>query len=195
MKLIDLTLFAEHSQKLPSTYLETKTKKVTSSWSILASHTIDFAAAYFITTMLTALLTQSMLMIMTVNGVEKAFSWTKAMGFSSKIFPLVLFSYFFFSYFFNHGQTVGMRYLKKRVHLTSQSFRESFHWAIRSFLLCLTGGVSFLFSSNKWEQLEAHDYLYENLLAYKEYSPINLLTEVENFKQKEATEKNWSEAA
>lgn len=196
MKIIDLTLFAEHSQKLPSSYLEPRTKKETSSWSILAIHFIDFTIAYFITTMITMILAQSMGVIMAVSGLEKAFSFTKAMEFSSKLLPLVVFSYFFFSYFFNHGQTVGMRYLKKRVSLPSQSFRESFYWALRSFLLCATGGLSFLFSVNKWEMVENHDYLYESLLEIKETSPVSLLATIEAFKREEDIQQtSWNEAA
>lgn len=195
MKIIDLTLFAEHSQKLPSEYLEPKAKKETSSWAILAVHLIDFFVAYSITTMMTMLLSQSMGMIMAMSGLEKAFSFTKAMEFSSKLLPLVVFSYFFFSYFFNQGQTVGMRYLKKRVNLPSQSFRQSFIWAFRSFLLCVTGGLSFLFSGTKWNMLESHDYLYEDLLSPKDFSAINLVAIVEELEHQEVEQESWQEAA
>ncbi len=195
MKLIDLTLFAEHSQKLPSSYLEPKIKKETSSWNILTIHLVDFTIAYFITNIITLFLTESASMIMTISGVEKAFPYNQVMGFSSKLLPLVTFSYFFFLYFMNNGQTVGMRAFKKRVNLPQLSFRESFRWALRSFLLCATGGLSFLFSGRKWDKLETHDYLYENLLAPKDDSPVNLLAEVESFEKKEVNQENWQQAA
>lgn len=195
MKLIDLTLFAEHSQKLPGSYLEPKIKKETSSWNILGIHIMDFTIAYIITNLITLFLTESASMIMTIYGMEKAFPYNQVMGFSSKLLPLVTFSYFFFLYFMNNGQTVGMRAFKKRVSLPQQSFRESFQWALRSFLLCATGGISFLFSWNKWEKLETHDYLYENLLSTKEYAPINLLAEIESFENKEEGLENWQQVA
>ena len=195
MKLIDLILFAEHSQKLPSSYLEPKIKKETSSWNILAIHMMDFTVAYFITNIITLFLTESVSMIMIVSGIEKAFPYNQVMGFSSKLLPLVTFSYFFFLYFMNNGQTVGMRTFKKRVNLPQQSFRESFKWALRSFLLCATGGISFLFSWNKWGELEAHDYLYENLMGPKNFSPINLLAEIEHFEKKEESQEKWQQAA
>jgi len=195
MKLIDLTLFAEHSQKLPSSYLEPKTKKETSSWNILGIHIMDFTIAYFITNFITLLLTESAGMIMAINGIEKAFPYNQVMGFSSKLLPLVTFSYFFFLYFMNNGQTVGMRAFKKRVNLPQLSFKESFQWAFRSFLLCATGGISFLFSWKKWEKLETHDYLYESLLGPKDNSPLNLLAEIESFEKKEESHENWQQAA
>jgi hypothetical protein len=84
-------------------------------------------------------------------------------------------SYFFFSYFFNDGQTWGMHLFKKRLAMGPLSFRESILWASHSLLLCLSMGLTLKLKKEIWKDFKNHDYRYDDLLRYKESKIINLL--------------------
>lgn len=179
MKLIDLVVFADHSQKIPAAYLAPEIKKETSSWKIFASHFIDFSAAWMITFALTALLAQSAHLMMVTQGLQKAFPMEEAMSFSGRLLPLIVLSYFFFSYFMNHGQTFGMHKLNGRIQMTDKSFTEAFTWALHSFALCFSGGLVYALRPTQWKSVVPHDYLYRDLMESKADYSINLIERIE----------------
>src|SRR5690606_22108233 len=89
-------------------------------------------------------------------------------------FAVLNLGYFFFSYFFNHGQTIGLYAIKKRYMIPEKSFRQSGKRTLLSFQTCLTGGLlTFYFDMSK--TLAPHDYLYQGLMTPIEESPISLL--------------------
>lgn len=195
MKLIDLVLFAEHSQKIPDTFLTPQLSSKEKSWEVLGIHLIDFFTAFSITFVMTAILTESVQMILVTQGLQKAFKAAEAMNFTGRLFPLVLFSYFFFSYFMNHGQTVGMHFLKKRIKMRSQSFRDAFSWALHSFAMCFSCGISYLIKSENWSAIKEHDYLYEHLMESKVDYSIDLLARTEEHEKDQNEEIYLTEAA
>lgn len=196
MKLIDLVVFAEHSQKLPSQFLEPEIPKNESSWKILAAHFIDLIVVFMFTNIILAIFAKSVEMILVTERLQSAFKFEKILHLSEPILPMTLFSYFFFSYFMNHGQTYGMFLLKKRVELRSKSFRECLSWALHSSLVCFSCGLTYLLKRSKWNSFKGHDYLYQGLMNTKESPSIDLVAKVEEFENEKKEETiYWPKAA
>lgn len=196
MKLIDLVVFAEHSQKLPSQLLEPQIPKKESSWKILAAHFIDLIVVFMFTNIMLAIFAKSVEMILITERLQSAFKLEKILHLSEPLLPMTLFSYFFFSYFMNHGQTYGMFLLKKRVELKSKSFRECFSWALHSSLVCFSCGLTYLLKRSKWNRFKGHDYLYQGLIDVKEGPSIDLMARVEEFDNEKKEEMMyWPRAA
>lgn len=197
MNPIDLVPFAEHSQKLPGKFLAPVAKKEhVPTWKIFAAHFIDFGTTFIATSVMTVLFSHSIKMILVTRSLQTTFNQMQINGLAAPILPLMLFTYFFFSYFMNHGQTYGMFLVKGRVDMQSKSFMEAFRWAAHSMILCLSCGISFLFSKAKWQGYKGHDYLYQDLLTYRESNAINLLARVDEFAVEEVVqEENWANAA
>lgn len=197
MNPIDLIPFAEHSQRLPGKYLAPISKKEkVSSWKIFASHFIDFGLTFVATSAMTMLFSHSVKSVLVTRSLRIAFSEKDVAALAGPLIPLMLFSYFFFSYFMNHGQTVGMMLFKRRVDMQSQSFYEAAKWAAYSLFLVMTCGLSYLVGKAKWQNIKAHDYLYHDLVSYKEFQPVNLLSKIEEFEAvEEVVEEDWAKAA
>jgi hypothetical protein len=195
MKPIDLVLFAENSRKLPGHFLapESENKSVP-TWKVLAAHLVDFFTVCILTSSISSLFNLSIKNILVTRSLRIAFSHVNVMSFVGPLLPLMLFSYFFFSYFMNHGQTYGMLLLKRRIEMKSKSFKESFKWATHSLLLCISWGITFLFEKSKWQKLKGHDYLYQELLTHKETHEIYLLSRVDKL-AKVIESEDWSKAA
>lgn len=183
MTPIDIVLFAEKSRKLPKHLLHsTKKKNNIENWKIFFSHLVDFNLSMmctFIFSRTTAIHFEAFLLDSTTNSIDSI---------SFFIFPFILLNYFFFSYFFNHGQTYGMHLTKKRIDLKVNNFKESFHWAAQSMIFCLSFGLSYFWQKPIWSKCRAHDYLYSDLISYKESSPINLLEKIHELKKEEIEE-------
>ncbi len=191
MTPINIVLFAEHSRKLPKHYLHPiKQKNNIENWKIFFSHLIDLNLSImctFIFSKTTAIHFEAFLLDLNTNSIGSI---------SFFLFPFMLLNYFFFSYFFNHGQTYGMHLTKKRLDLKVNSFSESFHWAAQSMIFCLSFGLSYFWQKPNWSTCRDHDYLYADLVAYKESSPINLLEKIHEFENEKILEKNdWKIAA
>lgn len=197
MNPIDLIPFAEHSQKLPGKYLAPIAKKEKSStWKILASHFIDFGLTFVATSVMTMLFSHSIKSVLVTKSLRVAFSEKSVAALSAPLIPLMLFTYLFFSYFMNHGQTVGMMLIKRRVEMKSKSFYEAAKWAAHSLILIMTCGLSYFVGKTKWQSMKGQDYLYQDLISYKEFRPVNLLSKIEEFKAvEEVVEEDWAKAA
>lgn len=196
MKQIDLVDFAQHSQKLPGKFLApVKAENHIPTWKIFAAHLFDFGAVFTMTSVMGGMFNQSVKMVLVTKSLTAAFSDLTVMSLAFSFFPLMVFSYFFFSYFMNHGQTMGMMFLKKRIEMESKSFSDALRWAAFSLLLCFTGGLAFTVTKKFWQSFKGHDYLYADLMVEKQLSPINLLSEVDKFEEERFEEKNYARAA
>jgi hypothetical protein len=197
MRPVDLRIFSEHSQKVPSALL-CHLRKVTPSWKILAAHLVDFwivalgagAITYSISSVYDLFFITSALKIAASADVEFKFFLFS--------FPFMTFNYFFFCYFLNHGQTCSMAILKSRIKLDSKEFGGALKWASRSTLLCFSCGLSFLIGSRYWKEVKEHDYLYGDLLTGLDETTIQLLSRVDARKsqtQDNSEHPKWREAA
>ncbi len=191
MTPIKLLLFAEHSKKVPNDYLHPiQQKSSVENWKIFFSHLVDFNISMIFT----------LIFVKTTSIQFESFlfeSHSNTLGsISFFVFPFMLLNYFFFSYFLNHGQTYGMHLTKKRIDLKMNSFTESFHWAAQSMILCFSFGLSYFWQKSIWNKCRSHDYLYSDLVAYKESSPINLLEKIHEFENEQILEEtDWKTAA
>ncbi len=195
MTPIDLIPYAEHSKKLPKNALSPLKKgKPLETGKLLMAHFFDFSMAFMLSSFMAFMFNLSMQGLLMTRGLRSVFSEATAFKLSMALFPLILFSYFFASYFLNHGQSYGMYILKKRMEMKSNSMRDAFSWATHSFLLCFSGGISLLVKKDVWKGFKSHDYLYANLFIHKDYKAMDLVDHVEK-ETESVKEENRSEAA
>jgi len=192
MTPVDLVLFAEHSVKVPEEFLTSKTPE-SKKWPVFAAHLIDFGAVFMGSVLLAAVYNHGMSFMMVTKGLKAAFTPDVIFTLSTTSLPFFLFSYFFFSFFMNHGQTWGMMTMKKRIHMKEQSFGEAFKWALWSTLLCFTSGLSYFVRKDLMTHFKAHDWLYHDFVAVKEASAIDLFECIDNVQEENQPE--WKQAA
>lgn len=198
IKLVD---YAEHSLKLPSEFLAPKAKKNDEKlWKLFLGHYLDFSAAVVTTTMMASLFNLSLKSFMVTKSLQKMWSDEVVSSFTIAALPSMVFCYFFFSYFFNHGQTWGMHLLKKRVSMKDKSFKEAALWACSSMVLCFTCGLSYFIMKDKWQNVKANDYLYDSLMVERTLSPVHLVSAIEEYdrlekEEKEQEQQYWPKAA
>ncbi|MFP5385204.1 MAG: hypothetical protein ACLGHN_03950 [Bacteriovoracia bacterium] len=194
MTPIDLIPFAENSQKVPKKFLApvAGVSGKPDTLKLLCAHFMDFWTAFMMVTLISGVFSQSVKSFLVTKGLQSSYSSIETQGLFFALFPLILFAYFFFSYFLNHGQTPSMLLLKKRIEMKPNSFAEAFRWATHSFLLCLSWGTSYLLKPEVWKLLKSHDHLYYDLMAYKEVKVVNLVSLSEESHRSEET---WQEAA
>lgn len=176
MTPIDLTLFALHSQKIPSKVLAPK--KVVFKFKaikLLAAHLIDGLTSGYVAFLLSFMYDSALRMIMVTEGLRENYPWDMTFNMAIRVTPFIMLSYFFFCYFFNHGQTYGMFLMKSRLKLKEKSLKESLKWAAHSLLMCVSFGSYYFVSKKFWNDYKNHDYLYHELLTHKEDHSINIL--------------------
>ena len=176
MRSLDLLTYANHSRRIPATLLmPTSPIQDFSAKRILLAHGADFWYAYFISSMMSMIALESTQFVLVSSGIKFQYLQAITFNFSLLLFPMTMFSYFFFSYLMNHGQTYGMYLMKKRIKMEELSFRKAFKWALHSTLLCFSFGVSFLLRKEIWKSIKAQDYLYHELLTHRDVTHIDLL--------------------
>ncbi len=175
MNPIDLVSFAEHSQKLPAVLLA-PTPVSPQTWKILLGHFIDFTMAAALVSVMIAMFNVSVSTLMVTQQLQGLFTFSTLESFSGAVIPFAVFNYFFMSYFFNHGQSWGLFLMQKRLPMTAKSFRHGLRWATHSSLLCLSGGLTFLMFRNVWSEVQASDYLYQNLMSWDANQNVDLET-------------------
>jgi hypothetical protein len=193
MKQVDLVPFAEYSEKIPETFFEPEDVKSPSSWQILGAHFVDFALSFMTSVFMCFMFNHFVKMLLVTKGLKLAYSEALIVGMAGPILPLTMFSYFFFSYFFNAGQTYGMYTFKIRASMNEQSFRGAFTWAVYSQFLCVSCGLSYFLKPSIWTNIKAHDHLYTELMSYKEDYSMNLLSRLDT--KVEIQDQEWSKAA
>lgn len=195
MTPIDLIPYVESSRKVPRKLLAPVSKekaKPIETWQLLVSHFCDFSAVFMFSCLMATMFDLSVDMLMLTKQLRSAYAKVEIFNLSMAFLPISLFCYFFTSYLMNHGQTWGMYLMKKRLVMDAYSVKDSFSWATHSFLLCLSGGISFLLNKTRWKGFKAHDHLYSELFLFKESKVINLVEKVEEF---EEVPEEYSQAA
>ena len=180
MTPIDLIEFAQHSRKLPKTLLAPlQYKESLEVWKILSAHFFDFSLVFMTSTLMASIFNLSVKSFLVTRGLRVLFSEGMTFKLAMAFLPVVLFTYFFCCYFLNHGQTLGMLILKRRMKMKSNSIQDAFSWATHSFLLCTTGGISLRLKKSVWTHFMAHDHLYSEMLVHKEVAVIDLVADAE----------------
>lgn len=204
MTPIDLFDYIHARKKIPARVLKHQAPqaKEVSSYQIIASHMIDamvILGVTFMASTITALAAQS---FMITPALSSAFNKIHFSSFVTSLLPLIFSTYFFASYFLNHGQTVGMSYLKTRIDMPDKSFRSSVFWGFFSAGAVMSGGLTLLsyqwIQTKGWGQYKGHDHLYFNLVAERSFSPVDLVAMTEAFHQLPAIpeeEETYLEAA
>lgn len=182
MTPIDLIDYTRSSHKIPAAAL--KPSHVQSAppatWKILAGYFLDFSTVTALTFTMSGLFKLSFNNLMVTRSLSKAFGAIPFQSLTTSMLPLMFVSYFFFSYFFNHGQTVGMKMMKTRIEMPEMNFRSSFLWGMFSSAVFMTAGLSFVLTykwmqKKGWGEVKGHDHLYEVLMTERHLSPVNLV--------------------
>ncbi len=193
MKPIDLCPFSEHSQKIPSSYLVTKVEidKTFKKREVFATHALD--SVFILQTFIwfKTFLQISIGNYMMTDLLQDAYSSTGGFLLNCALVLFLGYSYFCASYFFNQGQTPGMKILKKRISMEELSFDSALRWTAYSLSLYATIGmtVNSLHSKYKDEgygSFQAHDHLYQQLLTYKTWATPNLVDAIETCEMSES---------
>lgn len=173
MQPIDLIKFADHSVKIPEGMLHNvPVRREIKTWKIVLAYWLDLSIIFAVNGMVNILVSNFRADLFTSETLQKAGDG----GFASTLstFTLLLWGYFFFSYFLNHGQTAGLLAIKQRIQMKEKSFRAALRWSLISSMTCFTGGFAAYFS-NLNRDIVDQDYLYHELLTEKEIPSINLL--------------------
>lgn len=182
MTPVDLIPFAENSTKLSGEILSpVLTKKKGQIFELLASHFMDWTMALAVLLIIGAMFNQFMDLILVTKTLKKAFDHNQTIVFSLSLTPIALITYFFISYFMNHGQSWGMLLFKKRIVMPRNSFKEAFKSAYHSTILCMSCGISYFWQKEIWQRFVIHDYLYTELFKTEEPLAINLLEKTDEF--------------
>jgi len=177
MQELDLLDFTNTSHKIPKYYLGHEPLIKTSRYKVMLAHCLDFYMVFTIFNIFNVF----------INLNLNRYIITDSMEFSSAIIlkvsiaaPLILLSYYFFSFFFNHGQTLGMKSFKLRTVMPEQSVNDSFITAYKTVLSVLTCGLAKKFIGEN--VIKHEDYLYAEFMIHRDLAPINLLDEINKIK-------------
>lgn len=179
MKSLDLVTYAAHSRKIPSRLLCPAHSEGLSTRRLLIAHGADFWSSYLMASAMSLLCLQSVQLILAKSGISFQMVQTNSFDFTFRVFPMVMFSYFFFCYLMNSGQSYGMFLVKRRIEMEEFSFMKAFKWASHSTLLCFSMGLSFFLRKEMWKEIKGHDYLYQELMTHKDHTYIDLLSRTE----------------
>ncbi len=196
MKSLDLVAFATHSRKIPSHFLLSAYES--ENFSIkkrLVAYGTDFWSSYIIASFISVMCLQSTQLFMKKSGISQNLIQNNTFDFTIRMFPIIIFCYFFFCYLMNNGQTYGMFLVKKRIKMEQLSFRNALQWACQSTILCFSFGLSTLFRKESWNEIKSHDYLYHELIAHKDFTQIDLLSRIKDQSFYNSKQFNYKKAA
>lgn len=190
MKPIDLSKFADHSQKIPQEFLTTKLHSEIpfKKSEILATHILDSVVIVQVFVWFRSLLEVSVGDLMMTNLLSDAFASTGGLFLNSILLSLIGFTYFSTSYFFNQGQTAGMKLMKRRITMEELSFESAFKWSCYSLGLYLSFGFSIAKLHKKLQDdghgsFSSQDHYYQQLMAYKNWAVPSLIESTHNHSQ------------
>ena len=173
MNPIDLLSYSEHQCKISRDKLmPAKVSPPIALWKILAAFFVDSWLVWIVTLMGHSVFSQALTGFVFNQKLIKLMDQSFLIPF--KVYPLVLISYFFVSYFFNHGQSLGQFLFKLRLVVPEKNFPSALRASLICTGICLSGGLLVFWSKSKY-QVVAHDYLYVDLIRHKDFSPINLI--------------------
>jgi hypothetical protein len=139
---------------------------------IMGAHFLDFWMVLGATLLMKFTMETMLAQYMISASMKSSFSHFDSALVTSCLFPMLLTSYFYFSFFFNHGQTYGMNRMKIRIEMRENDFLDSYRWSIYSMKVAMTFGI-FTFYAKK-QPYKNHDYLYENMMVEKDWVAPNL---------------------
>lgn len=147
--------------------------KVSLMKPFLKAHFLDFMYIYLINDLAMRALSASLKSHLTTLALKKAWKMSSLSAFSLTSFVVMAVTYFFCSFYLNHGQTPGMMLAKCRVRLKEHSFAGSLNWTFKSLLIGMTcGWIAPRFK----EDVLAHDHLWHELVAQKEMAAPDVRT-------------------
>ncbi len=188
MAPFNLSDFAVKEIKIPQSEL-TPPKQENYLGKILAAHFFDFWSVFWISITTKFFFKAAISALMITPGLQDAWD---LVDFTPMTFLSMLpigFTYFFGSYFMNHGQTYGMKLMKTRVVMREHSFTEAFQWALRSLAVIGTFG---LIARSFKDSCAAQDHLWRALVTSKDQTAPDVRT-LET--QKDVEETVYEEAA
>lgn len=173
MHKFDLRHFTDTSEKIPSHVLGHA--KLVPKSKILSSHLLDSGAVFSISGFLVTLMEASLSLFLVTPKLHLAWSRVHHSPAMLMIMGVVAFSYFFFSHFFNQGQTWGMSVMKIRYPIESFSYQQAFKKACTSLSLYLSAGLSI---ASLQRDLSHHDHLYVELTQTSRSPSVNLVESI-----------------
>lgn len=149
---------------------------------IISAYLLDLMAIASGFVMTAMILDLAMTSLMLTPALQIAFEKINYSSLIITLMPLVTVGYFFFSFFFNQGQSWGMSVQKIRISIPTLSYRSSLVWSLFSGAALLTLGLSAIthhwLSESGLGNYQVQDHLYAQLTEAREHSPINLLEEI-----------------
>jgi hypothetical protein len=173
--------YAKKSQKIPSQILENKKNPmVFKMWALMAAHFFDFIAIFYTTMMMSATYKFAANQVMVTGSMKSVLSDVNISSLGMSLLPLVALSYYFFCYFFNEGQSVGMRLMRTRLPKTNLNIQPSLIWAVRSTTIIFSMGITAFFLKKQFaNSLQVHDHLYHAMIVEKDWAAPNLLSRID----------------
>lgn len=181
MTPIDLLDFAQAKKKIPSSVLQhiPGPSEQLKKRKIVLAHAFDLITISWASLFLVKFFEASFQSFMVTRELRGAFGQIQFESLMITIMPLMFTSYFFFSFFFNQGQSWGMKRMKLRVTIPTFSYRSSLLWAMFSACAMMTAGLTLLsyawIQKKGWGEFKSEDYLYEGLVQYKDFNALNLV--------------------
>ncbi len=168
----NLSDFAVKEIKIPSPHLRPAESR-SFLGKYLTAHFLDFWALFFINAVATFLFKSTLETFMSTRALSNAWDGVNFSPAAGLTFMAFTFTYFFSSYFMNHGQTAGMKIMNCRVRMKEHSFSESLRWTLRSLATYATFG---LVSQRFAADVAPHDHLWHELVAQKEMAAPDVRT-------------------
>ena len=160
---------------------------------IIAAHFIDFWMVLGASAWMKFMMTMFFSSYMISPTMRRSFAELDSVMVTACVFPIILTSYFYFSFFFNQGQTFGMNRMKIRMAMREHDFIDSYKWSVYSMKVAMTFGIFTFFA--KHQPYKAHDYLYENMMVEKDWAAPSLVQAIETYEQSSFEEDYQQEAA
>jgi hypothetical protein len=177
MDPIDLVDYSDHSVKISSKTLDRSQKPQRRQlWKVLFAHWLDLCLVAQAALLSNYMMTEGTLAYFPSPLAAKAV--TSGLNWKLGLFTTMLIGYYFACFFLNHGQSLGMMVMKKRVHMRAMDTKRAFQWAKVSALISMTGGlVALVLDVHK--MFVQHDHLYHELVSEKDALSMDLLAHIE----------------
>jgi hypothetical protein len=174
----NLSDFAVKELKLPKSSLS-PVKQKNMNGRFLTGLFIDFWAIVWASALFVSIFKSGVQMHLTTPSLHKLWdvSHLSALGISSWL--TFSFMYFFTSFYFNQGQTAGMKFARCRISMKAHDAASALKWSFFSVSLYFTMGLLFRKGSELLKasgEISAHDHLWQELMKQKEMSAPDVRT-------------------
>jgi uncharacterized RDD family membrane protein YckC len=173
----NLLHYSTHSQKISPAELEmNKTPPQFKTWKLLTAFLMDFYIVAMAASLMSFAFKGAVATLMATPTMSYSLFKVDMNSLSFSILPLLMVSYFFFSFYMNDGQTFGMKKFKLRLENTGYDPKCSLLWAARCSSVVLTFGFSMFFIKNIFQKsCLSHDHLYHTLMIQTEWAAPSLV--------------------